>query len=174
MLLLDKKITEPLYDIIILGGGVAGLSAAITAGQIGLGVLVLEKAVFGGSVAVLESVSGCPGIEQTGGWKLTQTMMKQAGHDGCELLDSIEVNDAQKLENNTFEIKSSDGNRFRTRSVIITTGGQPRLLGLQDESRFAPSAVFIPARNAPDHGIKTDMLPLPATVPGRWKQRFIC
>lgn len=148
MLLLDKKNAAPLYDIIILGGGVAGLAAAITAGQSGLRVLVLEKAVFGGSVAVLESVSGYPGIEQIGGWELTQTMVKQAGHDGCELLDSIEVNDVQKLENNTFEIKSSDGNRLRVRSVIITTGGQPRLLGLQDESRFAQRGVHTCAQCA--------------------------
>ncbi len=148
MLLLDKKITEELYDSIILGGGVAGLAAAITAGQLGLRVLVLEKAVFGGSVAVLESVSGYPGIEKTGGWELTQTMVKQAGHDGCELLDSIEVNDVQKLENNTFEIKSSDGNRFRARSVIITTGGQPRMLGLKDESRFAQRGIHTCAQCA--------------------------
>ena len=71
MLLLDKKITEELYDIIILGGGVAGLAAAITAGQLGLRIIVLEKAVFGGSVAVLESVTGYPGIAEIGGWELT-------------------------------------------------------------------------------------------------------
>ena len=148
MLLLDKKITEELYDILILGGGVAGLAAAITAGQLGLRILVLEKAVFGGSVAVLETVSGYPGIEKTGGWELTQTMVKQAGHDGCELLDSIEVNDVQKLENNNFEIKSSDGNRFRSQSVIITTGGQPRLLGLENEASFAQRGIHTCAQCA--------------------------
>ncbi len=148
MLLLDKKIVEELYDIIILGGGVAGLAAAITAGQLGLRILVLEKAVFGGSVAVLESVSGYPGIEQIGGWELTQTMVKQAGIVGCELLDSIDVSDVQKLENNTFEVKCNDGNRFRTRSVIITTGGQPRLMGLKNETRFAQRGIHTCAQCA--------------------------
>ena len=57
MQILNKEITEQLYDVIILGGGVAGLAAAMTAGQLGLRVLVLEKAVFGGAVAVLESLT---------------------------------------------------------------------------------------------------------------------
>ena len=141
MLLLDKKITEELYDITILGGGVAGLAAAITAGQIGLRILVLEKAVFGGTVAVLESVSGYPGIEQIGGWELTQTMVKQAGFLGCHLFDSIEVSSVRKSEKHKFEIECSDGNRFISQSVIITTGGQPRLLGLADEARFAQHGI---------------------------------
>jgi len=64
------------------------------------------------------------------------------------LLDSIEVNDVQKLENDTFEIKCSDGNRFRTRSVIITTGGQPRLLGLENEPRFAQRGIHTCAQCA--------------------------
>jgi thioredoxin reductase (NADPH) len=164
MLLLDKKITEELYDITILGGGVAGLAAAITAGQLGLRILVLEKAVFGGSVAVLESVTDYPGIEQIGGWELTQAMMKQAGSLGCELLDSIEASNIQESANHIFEILCRDGNRFRSRSVIITTGGQPRMLGLADEARFAQRG----------HAIKIRLLPLPVTVPGRWRRRFIC
>ena len=148
MVLLDKKITEELYEITILGGGVAGLAAAITAGQGGLRVLVLEKAVFGGSVAVLESVSGYPGIEKIGGWELTQAMKKQAEYAGCVLIDAIEVCDVQEAKNSIFEIKTSGGNRFRARSVIITTGGRPRLLGLKDEARFAQRGIHTCAQCA--------------------------
>ena len=148
MQILNKEITEQLYDVIILGGGVAGLAAAMTAGQLGLRVLVLEKAVFGGAVAVLESLTNYPGIEKIGGWELTQTMVKQARDAGCELIDSIEVKTAQQLENSFFEIKSSDGNQFRTRSIIITTGGQPRLLGLENEARFAQRGIHTCAQCA--------------------------
>jgi thioredoxin reductase (NADPH) len=148
VLLLDKEITEELYDICILGGGVAGLAAAITAGQLGLRVLLLEKAVFGGAVAVLETVSGYPGVEKTGGWELTQTMVKQAENVGCRLLDSIEVSNVQKTEKYQFEIECSDGNHFRSRSVIITTGGQPRMLGLTDEARFAQRGIHTCAQCA--------------------------
>ena len=148
MLLLDKKITEELYDICILGGGVAGLAAAITASQTGLRILVLEKAVFGGSVAVLESVSGYPGIEQVGGWELTQTMVEQADTLGCQLLDSIEVSNVGKSGKNKFTIECNDGNLFISRSVIITTGGQPRLLGLENEARFARRGIHTCAQCA--------------------------
>jgi thioredoxin reductase len=148
MLQLNKKNTEALYDIIILGGGVAGLAAAITSGQLGLRILVLEKAVFGGSVAVLESISGYPGIEKIGGWEFTQTMVKQAKGVGCGLFDSNEVVGIQELGDSNFEIRCSDGNHFRSRAVIITTGGQPRLLGLQDESRFAQRGIHTCAQCA--------------------------
>ena len=148
MQMLDKKKAEKLYDIVILGGGVAGLSAAITGGQLGLVVLVLEKSVFGGSVAVLESVSGYPGIERIGGWELTQTMVKQAEHVGCELIDSIDVKDVEKLENNIFVVKVSAGDSFRTKTVIISTGGQPRLLGLKNETRFAQRGIHTCAQCA--------------------------
>jgi thioredoxin reductase (NADPH) len=128
MLLLDKKITAELYDTAILGGGVAGLAASMTAGQLGLPVLVLEKAVFGGSVAVLETVSGFSGIEEIGGWELTQTMVQQAKKVGCELIDSIEVTGVQEIDNNL--------------------GGQPRLLGLENETRFAQRGIHTCAQCA--------------------------
>ena len=114
MRLLDRKITDELYDIVVLGGGVAGLAATMTAGQHGLRVLMLEKAVFGGSVAVLETVSDYPGIKNIGGWDLTQTMVKQAENVGCILLDSIEAADVRKTENKVFEVICRDGNRFRS------------------------------------------------------------
>jgi thioredoxin reductase (NADPH) len=148
MQLLDRKITEKAYDIIILGGGVAGLAAAITAGQLGLQVLVLEKDVFGGSVAVLDSVTKYPGIEKIGGWEFTQTMVKQANDVGVRLIDAIEVIDIVESANNIFEIKSSAGHQFRSRSVIITTGGQPRLLGLENEVSFAQRGIHTCAQCA--------------------------
>jgi thioredoxin reductase (NADPH) len=148
MLVLDKKITEVQYDIIIPGGGVAGLAAAMTAAQLGLHALVLEKEVFGGAVAVLETVSGYPGIEKIGGWELTQTMVQQAKKVGCELLDSIEVIAVQELANKIFNIKCGDGNQFRARAVLITTGGQPRLLGLENEARFAQRGIHTCAQCA--------------------------
>jgi len=148
MKLLDRKITDEVYDIVVLGGGVAGLAAAMTAGQHSLRVLALEKAVFGGSVAVLETVSDYPGIKNVGGWELTQTMVEQAEKVGCILLDSIEAADVRKSEDRVFEVICRDGNRFRGRSVIITTGGNPRLLGLEDEPRFARRGIHICAQCA--------------------------
>jgi thioredoxin reductase (NADPH) len=148
MLLLEKKITDELYDVIILGGGVAGLAAAMTSGQLGLRVLVLEKDVFGGSVAVLESLSAYPGIAQISGWEFTQTMMQQAIDAGARLIDAIEVLDIVEAAGNIFELIGSGGHRFRCRAVIITTGGQPRLLGLENETRYAQRGIHTCAQCA--------------------------
>jgi len=144
----DNRVTEELYDIIILGGGVAGLSAAMTAGRLGLRVLVLEKAVFGGSVAVLETVTEYPGVAKVGGWELTQTMVRQAEDAGCVLIDSIDAVDLMELEGGTFRIKSSEAYEFWGRSVIITTGGQPKPLGLENEELFAQRGIHTCAQCA--------------------------
>jgi len=146
--ILDRKITAELYDIIILGGGVAGLAAAMTAGRLGLRVLLMEKAVFGGSVAVLESLSEYPGIEQIGGWELTQTMVKQAEQAGCRLVDSLEAVELVQSGDSTFGVRSSEAHYFRGRSVIVTTGGQPRLLGLENETLFARRGIHTCAQCA--------------------------
>lgn len=138
---LGKKSHEDLYDVVIVGGGVAGLAGAMTAGQLGLQVLLLEKAVLDGSVAVLETVCEYPGIEKTGGWELAQTLVKQARNAGCILHDSIEVTNLQGMKNSGFEIQCFGEDIFEARSVIVSSGGQPRLLGLQDEGRFAQHGI---------------------------------
>ena len=86
--------------------------------------------------------------EGIGGWELTQTMVKQADSLGCQLLDSIEVSNVRKSDKHKFEIECSDVNRFRSQSLIITTGGQPRLLGLADEARFAQRGIHTCAQCA--------------------------
>ena len=148
MILLDKEITEELYDITILGGGVAGLAAAITAGQLGLRVLVLEKTVLGGSVAVLEFLAEYPGIEKISGWEFTQNMVKQARDTGCKLIDSIEVTGVVETVDNLFEIKVSDANILSARSVIVCTGGQPLMLEVADEAHFAQHGIHTCAQCA--------------------------
>lgn len=145
---MHKRITYDVYDVIIVGGGVAGLAGAMTAGRLGLRVLLLEKTVFGGSVAVLETIYEYPGLEKIGGWELTQTMVKQARNSGCLLFDSIEVTGLQMVEDSHFEIHCHGGDRFRASSVLVSTGGQPRLLGLKDEARFAKQGIHTCAQCA--------------------------
>ncbi|MBW2467474.1 MAG: FAD-dependent oxidoreductase [Deltaproteobacteria bacterium] len=128
---------KELYDIIVLGGGLTGLAAALTGGRLGFKTLLLEKAVFGGCVAVLDTVTEYPGIEKTDGWELTQTIVKQAEMLGCRLLDSTEAGDVRESEDNSFEVVCSNGKRFKGRSVIIATGGEPLMLELADEAHFA-------------------------------------
>ncbi|MGB5884040.1 MAG: NAD(P)/FAD-dependent oxidoreductase [Desulfobulbales bacterium] len=145
---MHKKTIDDLYDVIIVGGGVAGLAGAITAGQMDLRALLLEKTVFGGSVAVLETINEYPGVEKIGGWELTQTMVKQARNSGCLLFDSIEVTGLQAEDDSRFEVQCHGGDIFRAGSVIVFTGGQPKLLGLKDEARFAQKGIHTCAQCA--------------------------
>ena len=148
MLLLDKRITEQLFDIIILGGGVAGLAAAKTGARLGLRTLLLEKNVLGGSVAVLETLAGYPGIEKQGGWEFTQTMARQAKDAGSELIDSIEVIAVEQSPAGNFMVKTNSGDLQQGRSVIVCTGGEPLMLELADEVHFARRGIHTCAQCA--------------------------
>lgn len=146
----NGKTTGELYDVIVTGGGVAGLAAAMTAGRLGLQTLLLEATVFGGSVAVLEKLDGYPGIAVTDGWEFTRIMVQQAEAAGCLLLESTEVTAVRPGENSTFEVFCSEKERFRSRSVIICTGGSPRALGLREEERFVRRGIHTCAQCAGD------------------------
>jgi thioredoxin reductase (NADPH) len=144
----NGKTAGKLYDVTVVGGGVAGLAAAMTAGRLGLQVLLLEETVFGGSVAVLERLEGYPGIEATGGWEFTQIMVKQAEAAGCLLRESIKVTGVRPETNSQFAILCSGKEQFRSRSVIVCSGGSPRALGLQEEERFVRRGIHTCAQCA--------------------------
>ena len=137
-----------MYDLVILGGGVAGLAAAKTGGQRGQQTLLLEKNVFGGSVAVLETVAGYPGIEKQGGWELTQAMVRQAKDAGCELIDSIEVTAVEEQKDENFMVKTANDGQLHARAVIVCTGGEPLMLELADEKFYARRGIHTCAQCA--------------------------
>ncbi len=140
--------TGGLYDLVILGGGVAGLAAAKTGGQLALRTLLLEKNVLGGSVAVLETVAGYPGIEKQGGWELTQAMVRQAKDAGSDLIDSIEVISVEQSPDRRFIIKTANSGQQQARSVIVCTGGEPLMLELADEVHYARRGIHTCAQCA--------------------------
>lgn len=148
MLISDKRIAGGLYDLVILGGGVAGLAAAKTGGRLGLNTLLLEKNVLGGSVAVLETVAGHPGIEKQGGWELTQAMVRQAKDTGSELIDSIEVKAVEQLPEGNFNVRTGNGDLHHTRSIIVCTGGEPLTLELADEAYYTRRGIHTCAQCA--------------------------
>lgn len=136
MMISDHRTAGGLYDLVILGGGVTGLAAAKTGGRLGLKTLLLEKNVLGGSVAVLETVAGHPGIEKQGGWELTQAMVRQAKDTGSELIDSIDVIAVEQPSEGNFKVRTANGDLHHARSVIVSTGGEPLMLELADEEFY--------------------------------------
>ncbi|WP_040213104.1 FAD-dependent oxidoreductase [Clostridium polynesiense] len=121
------------YDIIIIGGGPAGLSAALYAARAKNSVLVLEKESIGGQIAITSEVVNYPGIEKTSGKAMTEEMRKQAMNFGAEFLFA-EVKEVD-FKGDYKSIKTSKG-EFESLGVVIATGANPRKLGFPGEKEF--------------------------------------
>ena len=124
---------EKLYDVIIIGGGPAGLSAAIYTARARYRVLVVEKAGVGGQITITSEVVNYPGVESASGSELTRAMKKQAENFGAEFL-MAEVLDVE-LEGDIKTLHTTAGD-YQALGVVIATGANPRKLGFKGEKEF--------------------------------------
>jgi len=122
------------YDVVIIGGGAAGLTAGIYCGRAKLKTLIIEKALVGGLATYTNEIENYPGFpEGTTGLGLMQLYQKQAKKFGVEfkLTDVKSVN----LEGDVKEVETFR-NIFEASVVIVATGGKPRLTGAENEDKF--------------------------------------
>lgn len=123
------------YDILILGAGPAGLTAGIYAARARRSVLILDTGTIGGQTVLTDKVANFPGVAETSGRELSQTMAQQARAFGCEVKAFARIAEVDL----TGEVKSvtlKNGTRFTAKAAIIATGGVPRKLGVDGEAGF--------------------------------------
>lgn len=127
------------YDIIIVGGGPAGLTAAIYARRAERSVLILEKNGFGGQIAQSPRVDNFPGIPAVSGAELSDKMLSHALDLGAEV-DLAEVTQVVPNGDGTFTVKTPES-EYTAGAVILATGARHRRLGAEDEERLAGNGV---------------------------------
>lgn len=126
-----------MYDIIIIGAGPAGLTAAIYARRAGKSVLVLEKDTFGGQVTFSPKLENYPGFAEISGNELAQRMLEQAMGLGADI-DMDTVTDV--LDGPVKTVVGENG-RYEAKSVIVAAGARHRRLGLPNEEALIGSGI---------------------------------
>ena len=126
-----------MYDIIIIGAGPAGLTAAIYARRANKSVLVIEKETFGGQITFSPKVENIPGFTALSGNEFAEKLVEQAIYQGVE----FENCEAQKIIGEDVKTVLCDEGEFSAKAVIIAAGARHRLLGVSGEDRFVGDGI---------------------------------
>ncbi|MBQ0083323.1 MAG: FAD-dependent oxidoreductase [Clostridiales bacterium] len=121
-----------MYDIIIVGGGPAGLTAAIYGKRANKSVLVIEKNAFGGQITFSPKVENIPGFNALSGNEFAEKLVDQAINQGVE----FESSTVTEIKDGDIKTVITEDGEFETKTVIIATGAKHRLLGVQNEEKF--------------------------------------
>jgi thioredoxin reductase (NADPH) len=124
-----------MFDLIIIGGGPAGLTAGIYASRARMKTLILNEGTVGGQLVLTHEIANYPGVESTSGFQLGNIMKKQAIAFGCKIRSNIQVTSFDFSANpKMLEINGKE--QFYGRTVILSPGGEPRMIHAPGEAEF--------------------------------------
>ena len=126
-----------MYDIIVVGGGPAGLTAALYACRANKSVLVMEKAAFGGQITYSPKVENIPGFVSLTGNEFADKMVEQILEQGAE----VEPCEVFEIKDGDVKTVVTDSGEFQAKAVIIATGAKHRLPGIERETEFIGNGI---------------------------------
>ena len=126
-----------MYDIIIIGGGPAGLTAALYACRANKKTLVIEKETFGGQITFSPKVENIPGFISLTGNEFAEKLVEQVLEQGAD----VESCEAMEIRDGEIKTVVTDDGEYQGKSVIIATGAKHRMLGIDGEERFVGEGI---------------------------------
>ncbi len=135
----ENTIKQKLYDLVIIGGGPAGLSAALYGARGNISTLVLEKGLPGGELNNTEEVENYPGLDHKKGPEIAEMMIEHAKRFGAEYLNLTNIYSVD-LKAQPKVLKTEEGD-ILAKSVIIATGSEHRKLNVAGEKEYAGKGV---------------------------------
>lgn len=130
------------YDVIIIGGGPTGLTAAIYLAREGFETLVIERGALGGQAGMTQSMENFPGFDQgISGSEFADRLGNQARRFGVEILQASDVDQIEKEESGYLCVTTKSKKSYGSKAVLIATGAHYRRLGVQGEDSLVGSSV---------------------------------
>src|SRR5690349_577475 len=138
---LTTEAKKTYYDLIIIGGGPAGLTAAIYAAREGADTLLIERSGLGGQAGITVGLDNFPGFpEGIGGQEFAERVTQQARRFGVEILQAVDV-ERLEMEAGYHEVYTSDGKHYHSRAVLLATGASYRRLEVPGEYDFIGAGI---------------------------------
>lgn len=123
------------FDVIVIGGGAAGLTAGIYLSRAKMKTLILNEGAIGGQMVLTHEIANYPGIESISGYELARNMKAQAQKFGCVIKSNIKITELD-LTDDIKKITVNNKDTYTSNAVIIATGGRSRTIGAIGEDEF--------------------------------------